>query len=87
MKDFLRHALATLAYRGGKVMRDAPEGTVHGLTTAASLWATTALGVACALGVWRIVLVTFVLVIVVLVLGGPIEKGVEALVKRNRPNS
>jgi hypothetical protein len=26
MKDFLRHALATLAYRGGKVMRDAPEG-------------------------------------------------------------
>ena len=24
MKDFLRHALATLAYRGGKAMRDAP---------------------------------------------------------------
>jgi hypothetical protein len=26
MKDFLRHTLATLAYRGGKVMRDAPKG-------------------------------------------------------------
>jgi hypothetical protein len=26
MKDFLRHTLATLAYRGGKVMRNAPEG-------------------------------------------------------------
>ncbi|MDQ6800962.1 MAG: hypothetical protein M3041_09015 [Acidobacteriota bacterium] len=26
MKDFLRHALATLAYRGGKVMRNAPVG-------------------------------------------------------------
>jgi hypothetical protein len=26
MKDFLRHALATLAYRGGKVMRNPPEG-------------------------------------------------------------
>jgi len=26
MKDFLRHTLATLAYRGGKVMRKAPEG-------------------------------------------------------------
>lgn len=26
MKDFLRHTLATLAYRGGKAMRDAPEG-------------------------------------------------------------
>ena len=24
MKDFLRHTLATLAYRGGKAMRDAP---------------------------------------------------------------
>ena len=26
MNDFLRHTLATLAYRGGKVVRDAPEG-------------------------------------------------------------
>ena len=26
MKEFLRHALATLAYRGGKVLRDAPPG-------------------------------------------------------------
>ena len=26
MKEFLRHTLATLAYRGGKVMRNAPEG-------------------------------------------------------------
>src|SRR5882672_9038639 len=26
MKNFLRHALATLAYRGGKVVRNAPEG-------------------------------------------------------------
>ena len=26
MNDFLRHTLATLAYRGGKVMRNAPEG-------------------------------------------------------------
>ena len=25
-RDYLRHALATLAYRGGKVLRDAPEG-------------------------------------------------------------
>jgi hypothetical protein len=26
MKDLLRHTLATLAYRGGKVVRNAPEG-------------------------------------------------------------
>jgi hypothetical protein len=26
MKDFLRHTLATLAYRGGKVVRHAPDG-------------------------------------------------------------
>ena len=25
-REFLRHAVATLAYRGGKVLRDAPEG-------------------------------------------------------------
>jgi hypothetical protein len=25
-REFLRHAVATLAYRGGKVIRDAPEG-------------------------------------------------------------
>ena len=25
-RDFLRHALATIAYRGGKTLRDAPQG-------------------------------------------------------------
>ena len=66
----------------GVIIRDAPEGTVHGLTTAASLWATTGIGIGCALGQWRVVVPTFALIIAILVLGGWIEKTIEARFKR-----
>lgn len=68
----------------GVIMRDAAEGTVHGLTTAASLWATTAVGMGCALGLWRVVVPTFALIIAILLVGGPMEKGIEAMLKRRK---
>ena len=71
----------------GVIMRDAPGGVVHGLTTAASLWATTALGIACGLGQWAIVAPTFALIVVILVFGGALEKRIETLVKRGEPGA
>jgi putative Mg2+ transporter-C (MgtC) family protein len=47
-------------------------GTVHGLTTAAAIWAMSAVGVACGFGVWRIALVGTVLTFVALRLLGPL---------------
>lgn len=41
----------------GVILRDARQRSVHGLTTAAAVWVTAALGVACGLGGWRTVLV------------------------------
>lgn len=39
----------------GVILRDRARRTVHGLTTAATVWVTAALGIACALGAWPLV--------------------------------
>ena len=48
-------------------------GTVHGLTTAAAVWAMSAVGVACGFGVWQIALVGTVLTFTALRLLGPLS--------------
>ncbi len=47
---------------------------VHGLTTAATVWVSAVAGILCGLGAWRVTAIVTVLVGVVLVAGGPIEK-------------
>ena len=47
---------------------------VHGLTTAATVWVSAVAGILCGLGAWRVTSIVSVLVAVVLVAGGPIEK-------------
>lgn len=47
-------------------------GSVLGLTTAAAIWATSAIGVACGLGLWRIALVGTVLTFIALQVLGPL---------------
>jgi len=60
----------------GLILRD-PSGTsVHGLTTAATVWAAVAIGVLCGLGDWRFVVVTAAFAGALLTLGGKLEKAV-----------
>lgn len=47
-------------------------GSVLGLTTAAAIWATSAIGAACGLGLWRIALVGTVLTFIALQVLGPL---------------
>lgn len=47
-------------------------GSVLGLTTAAAIWATSAIGAACGLGLWRIALVGTVLTFIALRVLGPL---------------
>jgi len=47
-------------------------GSVLGLTTAAAIWATSAIGVACGLGLWRIALAGTVLTFIALQVLGPL---------------
>ena len=58
----------------GVIMRDDSHHKVHGLTTAATVWVAALVGVLCGLAAWRLAIVTIVLVGLVLMLGGPLEK-------------
>ena len=61
----------------GVILHRAREGAaVHGLTTAATVWFTAALGVLCGLGAWRVLAVALVFTVILLVAGPMIEKRV-----------
>jgi putative Mg2+ transporter-C (MgtC) family protein len=60
----------------GVIVRNNEGHHVHGLTTAACIWVTACIAVACAVAEWRIVLISAPLVFVILVFGGPFEKAV-----------
>ncbi len=64
---------------GGVILRAEREQTIHGLTTAASIWVVACLGIACGAGRWRVAVFTAILALVVLVLGGPLESAFHRL--------
>ncbi len=59
---------------GGVIIRDAAGMQIYGLTTAGTIWCAAGLGVACGLGYWQFVLLTVGVILVVLVLGNPVER-------------
>ena len=67
--------MAGISFIGaGVILRDSRSGNVRGLTTAATVWVTAALGIACGLGAWRIALVAITLSLILLVVVGWIER-------------
>ena len=58
----------------GVILHRPTGGKVHGLTTAASIWVTAAMGVLCGIAAWPILVVGALLVLLLLVFGGPVEK-------------
>ena len=58
----------------GVIVQGARGHKVHGLTTAATVWVSAVAGILCGLGAWRVTVIVSLLVAVVLVVGGPIEK-------------
>ena len=65
----------------GVVLRDPEAQTVQGLTTAATVWMTAALGIACGLGGWRSVAIALPIALALLVVVPWIEL---ALTKSNK---
>ncbi len=57
----------------GVILRRDDEGAITGLTTAASIWVTAVLGLACGLGQWRLAMVGVAFALGILVLGGAVE--------------
>lgn len=54
----------------GVILRDVKSETIKGLTTAATVWVTAALGIACALAAWSVVIVAVGLTLVTLLAVG-----------------
>ncbi|HCE09062.1 MAG TPA: magnesium transporter [Oxalobacteraceae bacterium] len=58
----------------GVIIHDHTTEKVRGLTTAASIWVTAALGIVCGMGSWQIAGVAAVIVLLLFVLGRPLER-------------
>jgi putative Mg2+ transporter-C (MgtC) family protein len=61
----------------GVVLRDSSAMEVHGLTTAAAVWITAALGIACALASWLMVAISLVVALTLLFAVRPIDRWLE----------
>ena len=60
----------------GVIIRSEHGKHVHNLTTAACVWLTACVGMACGVGEWRLLLVATPIVVVILLFGGTLEKWV-----------
>jgi len=67
----------------GVILHDRVGRRVHGLTTAATLWISAGLGIACGAGAWGPVLLSTALIFAVLVWGGPVEGACHRLLRRH----
>ena len=57
----------------GVILHQGPDSRIRNLTTAATIWISAALGIACGLGAWRTGSVAAVLALIVLTLGARID--------------
>ena len=62
----------------GVILHDTTSSRVRGLTTAATIWISAALGVLCGAGIWSAAIAGSVLTLLVLTVGGPFERFVHA---------
>lgn len=69
---------------GGAILKANDHESVHGLTTAASIWLVASLGIACGIGQWVAALVALLFALIILIVGGPVEGLVHRIASRRR---
>ncbi|MBS7537171.1 MgtC/SapB family protein [Ancylobacter sonchi] len=75
VQGIIQGVLTGIGFLGaGVVLRDSREREVHGLTTAATVWVTAALGVACALASWHLIVLGLAVTLILLALIRPLER-------------
>jgi putative Mg2+ transporter-C (MgtC) family protein len=68
VQGVIQGIMAGISFIGaGVILRDQQNGTVEGLTTAATVWISAALGIACGLAAWTVATVAVVLALASLV--------------------
>jgi putative Mg2+ transporter-C (MgtC) family protein len=60
----------------GVILRREHEENIQGLTTAASIWLSAALGIVCGVGQWRLAATGLAVALILLVVGGPVEQAI-----------
>ena len=75
MSRAIQGIIAGVGFLGaGAILKSsAGEETVHGLTTAASIWVVAALGIACGAGQWIASLIAAAITLLILIVGVPVE--------------
>jgi len=71
----------------GLIVRRERSHSVSGLTTAAAVWATAGLGIACGLGLYVLALSGIAAALFVLVVGGPLERRLERVLGRKEASA
>ena len=76
VQGIIQGVMAGISFIGaGVILRDPRARTVDGLTTAATVWVTAALGIACGLGMWGVVVIASAIALILLVAVGWLEVG------------
>ena len=68
----------------GVIVKGEGRSSVHGLTTAAAIWVTAALGIACGLGAYVPIAISLVLMLALLSFGGVLDRAVFGRSKRGK---
>lgn len=85
IQGVIQGVMAGIGFLGGGVLIQ-KQGTleVHGMTTAAAIWATAALGITAGLASWPVFIIGAVLTLILLVVVHPLEKAVEGWAERRK---
>src|SRR5687767_12252103 len=82
IQGIIQGVMAGISFIGaGVVLRDAQAQTVQGLTTAATVWMTAALGIACGLAAWPTAAIGLVIALALLV----VVPWIENAIAKNKP--
>jgi putative Mg2+ transporter-C (MgtC) family protein len=82
LQGVIQGVLTGVGFLGaGVILRDAPGVRIHGLTTAATVLVTAALGVVFGLGQWKLALTGLAMALALLIFGGPVERRLARLLK------
>jgi putative Mg2+ transporter-C (MgtC) family protein len=69
----------------GVILQNHSTGKISGLTTAASIWVTAALGIVCGIGAWQIAGVATALLLLLMSVGGRIERALHRRWQQKSP--
>lgn len=74
----IQGTITGIGFLGAGVIVKGGGSRVHGLTTAAAIWVTAALGIVCGLGAYRPLVLGMGFLLVTLLVGGIIDRAIEA---------